>query len=145
MADAETQTAPPKPKPVWLLNVIKWMRRFVFVAGAVLIWIIVGKVGILGDSVFQSGSMIISAFLFAFALPLSIVFRLDELFVKYGVSDLSAALGIALVYVAANFALIGALAGGWKQMRGKKGKEEENENAGPDRTKLNGAGDSTKH
>jgi hypothetical protein len=53
--------------------------RIAFPLAALVLWLAVGKVGVLDDEIVQAGNMICGVVFFVLAIPLSFVIRLDLL------------------------------------------------------------------
>lgn len=124
--------------PLWKSTPIRWLKRVAVVGALVCVWLVLGRLGVVGASLYQSGSMIFALVLFVLALPISMLLRLDELFYQFGVDDFAKALVVALAYAALNAVMLGALIGRWRDFM-KRLRSEKSE-APADRSKMNGAG-----
>ncbi len=107
-----------------LNNYKKWIRRYAVLAIIVALWLIVGAADVVTKGIYDSGCLILAALLFAAALPISLLMRMDELFNQFGVGSFNLALPLALVYVAVNFALLAGLGAIWRHFFKRGGKAE---------------------
>ena len=81
-------------------------QRFCYVLMPVLLWLLLGKLGVLAQSLHDAGNLILAVLLFVLGLPLSVFFRVDSLRETFGVTESTSLILLALVIVLLNFMLI---------------------------------------
>jgi hypothetical protein len=100
----------------WRAIFRKALRRFSFLAVPVIFWLLLGKVGLVGQNTFSTVAMILAVLLFLAGMPLSIVLHLDNLSVAYNIQNNYLALVLGLVIVFFNLLGWGILKAGWRRI-----------------------------
>ena len=96
--------------------------RFLWVGVPVVIWVLLSRFELLSETVAGSGTLIISVVLFVLAIPFSMIFRLDTASSYFAFQEMpEAALLVSLLFVLANYLLIGAFMGWLRGRRNESG------------------------
>ncbi len=82
---------------------IRGLKGSLWIGAPVGVWILIGYFELIASTLFSAGSMILAALLFAIALPVSAITRLDLLYLNNPTLDSTRALLVAFMCVAANF------------------------------------------
>ena len=125
----------PLKQIVWK-NILKWWRRFGYLAAVFLLWTLICAVGLVGSNNCAWVGLNAAVVLYALSLPISIILRLDQAALQYSQGMSFPVEIIGLVYVFLNFTFIGALGGLLKWMKGEKEKPKKASAASPP---LNGS------
>ena len=132
---------PADAEKIWWQTLLRWWKRLAIFAGIVALWIVLTTTGIVPPGIESAGVFIVALLLFVLALPISLLFRLDQVAVQHGYENSTTTLVIGLVFVTANFTLLGALHGGLRQLKSRMAENVEDDGQSESRSRLNGTGD----
>ncbi len=107
----------PSEEKIWWRVLKRWWFTFGIISLVFLFWLGAASFGLIGRDLFNSGVLIAAVLLYALAFPFSLIFRLDQLTLQWGYDSSITAQLVALLYVGANFTLLGAIHGWWRQFK----------------------------
>lgn len=105
----------PIKDPEWFLGAKKALKPFYWFAALTLIWCAISYFTLLDPNLIASGTLLLSAIIFIFSIPMGIILRMDVLASNYANSfSTEAVLIFSLPILLLNFLLIGAYMG-WRK------------------------------
>lgn len=103
---------------VWFSGIKTALRRFLYIAAPVVIWIIICRVNLVSLHIAQVGTAWFTIFLYLLAMPMSIFLRMDPTFSEWSKQYASlTVLLIGLAVVLLNFLCVAAVCGGLKALK----------------------------
>lgn len=125
-------------RPIWLVTLFAWWRWFAYFAVALLFWFTLKWVGLISTDLYNSSVYLSAVALFFFAMPISLIFRLDHLANQLSSQSSVVLQFIALLYVGVNFTFLGIIQGYFRQWKAKRGQPKQAEPIRTGPSELNG-------
>lgn len=98
-------------------GVRKALRRFAYVSVPIALWLLAGRLDLIGNDIWVAGFPIIGLVTFVLGLPLSIALRGDIFRLRYGVIHNETLLLLGVVVMLVNFLILGLASDGIRLLK----------------------------